>query len=164
MTHTHTSILALGSNLGDGRANLLRAIELIATHIGQIVAQSSVLETEPWGFVSEHIFVNQVIIVKGALSAEAILAETQQIEKALGRITKSKQGNYADRIIDIDLIDYDGQIVETTQLQLPHPQMHKRSFVLTPLCEIWPTWEHPILHKTAQELSDNLTICDGNQH
>ena len=77
---THTIILALGSNLGDGRANLLRAIELIASHIGQIVAQSSVLETEPWGFVSEHTFVNQVIIVKSTLSAEAILAETQQIE------------------------------------------------------------------------------------
>ena len=161
---THTIILALGSNLGDGRANLLRAIELIATHIGQIVAQSSVLETEPWGFVSEHIFVNQVIIIKSALTAEAILAETQQIEKALGRVTKSEQGNYTDRIIDIDLIDYDGQIVETVDLQLPHPQMHKRSFVLVPLCEIWPTWEHPILHKSAQELSDNLTICDGNQH
>ena len=164
MTHTHTSILALGSNLGDGRANLLRAIELIATHIGQIVAQSSVLETEPWGFLSEHTFVNQVIIVKSALTTEAILAETQQIEKALGRVTKSEHGNYADRIIDIDLIDYDGQIVETVDLQLPHPQMHKRSFVLVPLCEIWPTWEHPILHKTAQELSDDLTICDGNQH
>ena len=142
----------------------MQAIELIASRIGHVVAQSSVLETEPWGFVSEHIFVNQVIIVKGALSAEAILAETQQIEKALGRITKSKQGNYADRIIDIDLIDYDGQIVETVDLQLPHPQMHKRAFVLVPLCEIWPTWEHPILHKSAQELSDNLTICDGNQH
>ena len=164
MTHTHTSILALGSNLGDGRANLLRAIELIASRIGQVMAQSSVLETEPWEFVSEHTFVNQVIIVKGALSAEAILTETQQIEKALGRVTKSEHGNYADRIIDIDLIDYDGQIVETVDLQLPHPQMHKRSFVLVPLCEIWPTWEHPILHKTAQELSDNLTICDGNQH
>ena len=160
---THTIILALGSNLGDGRANLLRTIELIASRIGQVMAQSSVLETEPWGFVSEHTFVNQVIIVKGALSAEAILAETQQIEKALGRVTKSEHGNYADRIIDIDLIDYDGQIVETVDLQLPHPQMHKRSFVLVPLCEIWPTWEHPILHKTAQELSDNLTICDGNQ-
>ena len=161
---THTCILALGSNLGDGRANLLRAIELIASRIGQVVTQSSVLETEPWGFVSEHTFVNQVIIVKSALMAEAILAETQQIEKALGRITKSEHGNYADRIIDIDLIDYDGQIVETVDLQLPHPQMHKRSFVLVPLCEIWPTWEHPILHKSAQELSDNLTICDGNQH
>lgn len=164
MTHTHTSILALGSNLGDGRANLLQAIELIASRIGHVVAQSSVLETEPWGFVSEHTFVNQVIIVKSALSAEAILAETQHIEKALGRVTKSEHGNYADRIIDIDLIDYDGQIVETVDLQLPHPQMHKRAFVLVPLCEIWPTWEHPILHKTAQELSDNLTICDGNQH
>ncbi len=161
---THTSILALGSNLGDGRANLLRAIELIASRIGQVVTQSSVLETEPWGFVSEHTFVNQVIIVKSALTAEAILAETQQIEKALGRVTKSEHGNYTDRIIDIDLIDYDGQIVETVDLQLPHPEMHKRSFVLVPLCEIWPTWEHPILHKTAQELSDNLTICDGNQH
>ncbi|MCB9071815.1 MAG: 2-amino-4-hydroxy-6-hydroxymethyldihydropteridine diphosphokinase [Prevotellaceae bacterium] len=164
MTHTHTSILALGSNLGDGRANLLRAIELIASRIGQVVAQSSVLTTEPWGFVSEHTFVNQVIIVKSALSAEVILAETQQIEKALGRITKSKQGNYADRIIDIDLIDYDGQIVETVDLQLPHPQMQKRLFVLTPLCEIWPTWEHPILHKSAQELSNNLTTYNENQH
>ena len=164
MTHTHTSILALGSNLGDGRANLLRAIELIASRIGQVVTQSSVLETEPWGFVSEHTFVNQVIIVKSALSAEAILAETQQIEKALGRVTKSEHGNYTDRIIDIDLIDYNGEIIETAHLQLPHPQMHKRAFVLVPLCEIWPTWEHPILHKSAQELSDNLTICDGNQH
>ena len=128
------------------------------------MAQSSVLETEPWGFVSEHTFVNQVIIVKSALTAEAILAETQQIEKALGRVTKSEHGNYTDRIIDIDLIDYDGQIVETVDLQLPHPQMHKRSFVLVPLCEIWPTWEHPILHKTAQELNNELTICDETQH
>jgi 2-amino-4-hydroxy-6-hydroxymethyldihydropteridine diphosphokinase len=161
---THTSILALGSNLGDGRANLLRAIELISTHIGQIVAQSSVLETEPWGFVSEHTFVNQVIIVKSTLAADAILVETQHIEKELGRTTKSEHGNYADRIIDIDLIDYNGEIIETADLQLPHPQMHKRAFVLVPLCEIWPTWEHPILHKTAQELNNELTICDGNQH
>lgn len=156
MTHTHTSILALGSNLGDGRANLLRAIELIATHIGQIVAQSSVLETEPWGFVSEHTFVNQVIIVKSTLSAEAILAETQQIEKALGRVTKSEHGNYTDRIIDIDLIDYDGKIVQTEELQLPHPRMHKRNFVLTPLCEVMPQWKHPVLQKTATELKANL--------
>lgn len=164
MTHTHTIILALGSNLGDGKANLRQAVELIASRIGHVVAQSSVLETEPWGFVSEHTFVNQVIIAKSALSAEAILAETQRIETELGRVTKSEYGNYSDRIIDIDLIDFDGKIIETVDLQLPHPEMHKRSFVLVPLCEIWPTWEHPILHKSAQELSDNLTICDGNQH
>ena len=82
----------------------------------------------------------------------------------MGRVTKSEHGNYTDRIIDIDLIDYNGEIIETVDLQLPHPQMHKRAFVLVPLCEIWPTWEHPILHKSAQELSDNLTIYNGNQH
>jgi 2-amino-4-hydroxy-6-hydroxymethyldihydropteridine diphosphokinase len=119
MTHTHTSILALGSNLGDGRANLLRAIELIASRIGQVVTQSSVLETEPWGFVSEHTFVNQVIIVKSALTAEAILAETQQIEKALGRVTKSEHGNYADRIIDIDLAQLGGSALTDASLVVP---------------------------------------------
>jgi len=164
MNQMATIILALGSNLDNKYANLNKAIAQIKSKIGTITAQSHVLETEPWGFVSEHTFVNQVIIVKSTLSAEAILAETQHIEKSLGRVTKSEHGNYADRIIDIDLIDYDEQVIETADLQLPHPQMHKRSFVLVPLCELLPTWKHPILHKTAQELSDELTIYNGNQH
>lgn len=164
MTQIKTTILALGSNLGDRQTNLIKATALISNRIGKIIAQSSVVETEPWGFVSEYPFVNQIIIVHSTLSAEAILASTQQIEKELGRITKSTDGHYTDRLIDIDLIDYNGEIIEKNHLQLPHPHMHERLFVLTPLCEILPTWEHPIFHKTAQELNDELRAYNENQH
>lgn len=151
-----TIILALGSNLGDGPTNLTHAIAEIAAKIGTISAQSQVLETEPWGFFSEHQFVNQVLVVESSLSPQRLLKETQKIEKRLGRSQKSKNGQFEDRIIDIDLIDYDGKIVQTEELQLPHPQMHKRDFVLTPLCEIMPQWKHPVLQKTATELKANL--------
>ena len=156
MTQMATIILALGSNLDNKYANLNKAIAQIGSKIGTITAQSHVLETEPWGFVSKHDFVNQVIIVKSSLSPTSVLEETQKIEQLLGRTTKSENGQYANRIIDIDLIDYDGQIVQTDDLQLPHPQMHKRAFVLSPLCEIMPKWQHPILHKTATELNAGL--------
>ena len=151
-----TIILALGSNLGDGNLNLASAITEIADKIGLISAQSHVLETKPWGFVSEHKFVNQVLIVESSLPPIEVLEEAQKIERQMGRNHKSRNGKFEDRIIDIDLIDYDGQIIETKDLQLPHPQMHKRDFVLTPLCEIRPEWTHPILHKTALELQVNL--------
>lgn len=151
-----TLILALGSNLGDGNANLRNAVIEIADKIGVILKQSHVLETEPWGFFSEHKFVNQVLVVESNWSSKSILEETQKIEQRLGRNHKSGNGKFEDRIIDIDLIDYDGQIIETKELQLPHPQMHIRAFVLAPLCEIWPEWQHPILKKTATELKAAL--------
>lgn len=149
-------IFSLGSNLGNGQINLLQANELIAQLIGKITQASPLYETKPWGFTSEHLFTNQIILVETTLDPEVILARTQEIERILGRTEKSKNQSYTDRIIDIDIIDYNGQIITTENLQLPHHAMHRRQFVLEPLCAVYPNWIHPILHRTAQELLSAL--------
>ena len=129
--------LSLGTNLGNKQENLQIAIQYIAEKIGKIIAQSSVMETDPWGFVSENTFLNMVIKVETSLSPLEILKETQKIEKLMGRTQKTQQA-YQDRIIDIDIILYDDIILDTPELKLPHPLLHERDFVLKPLCEIAP--------------------------
>ena len=86
------------------------------------------------------------------LSPEALLDCTQEIERRMGRTTKSTDGGYKDRIIDIDLIDYDGMTLSTERLTLPHPLMQERNFVLYPLCDVAPEWVHPLFGQTAAEM------------
>lgn len=147
--------LALGSNLGDKADNLQKAIDLIAERIGTLSAISSVYKTEPWGFDSRNLFLNQVIGVETTLSPLQLLQMTQKIEKELGRAEKSTI-TYKDRIIDIDIILYGDYIIESKELTLPHPLFHLRDFVMKPLAEIAPELVHPILHKTIRELLDHL--------
>ena len=128
--------LSLGSNLGDRAAMLHRAIALIDERIGTVQRVSSFIETEPWGFQSEHPFLNAACMVLTKLSPEQCLAETQQIERELGRTTKSKDGVYHDRPIDIDLLLYGDLKLSTPKLTLPHPRMYERDFVMIPLREI----------------------------
>lgn len=132
----HTAYLSLGTNLGDKEHNLLSAISEIRRRIGPVKAQSAFLATQPWGFESPHTFLNAAIRIETALSPLDLLHQTQQIERDMGRKHKSVNGQYHDRIIDIDILLYDDLHIATPELTIPHPHMHERDFVLIPLKEI----------------------------
>ena len=133
---THTAYLSLGTNLGDKENNLLSAISEIERRIGPVRAQSAFLATEPWGFDSQNTFLNAAIRIETKFSPLELLDETQQIERDLGRKHKSVNGQYHDRIIDIDILLYDDLHISTPRLTIPHPHMHERDFVIIPLTEI----------------------------
>ena len=132
----HQVYLSLGTNLGDKEQNLLSAIKEIERRIGPVRAQSAFLSTEPWGFKSENTFLNAAVRVETELSPHALLRITQQIERDMGRTQKSVDGQYHDRIIDIDILLYDDLHINTKKLTIPHPRMYERDFVLIPLREI----------------------------
>ena len=148
--------ISIGSNLGDRESNLRTAVSRIAARIGPVVAESDIVETEPWGFETGNRFLNQVIAIDTALSPEDVLDITQQIERELGRSTKSSNGNYSDRPIDIDLLLYDDLIINTDRLTIPHPLMDRRRFVLEPLAQIAPSIAHPLLNETILDLLNKL--------
>ena len=137
--------LGLGSNLGDRQANLLKAVELISERVGQVVRQSTLIETEPWGFESEHQFLNGVILVDTTLTPRQLLKATQKIERELGKkrahATKRSHDSslYKDRPVDIDILLYDDLTVDEPDLKIPHPLMRERDFVMKPLAEIQET-------------------------
>lgn len=128
--------LSLGSNLGNKEENILMAIEKIEEQIGAVVRQSALLRTEPWGFDSDNEFVNAAVCVETSLSPHELLRRTQAIERELGRIHKSVNGIYHDRLIDIDILLYGDEIINDPDLIIPHPLMEKRDFVMIPLREI----------------------------
>ena len=128
--------MGLGSNLGDKRENLACAIRLIGERVGKVLRVSSFIETEPWGFESDNTFVNAVILCETTLTPRQVLRATQKIEREMGRKKKSTDGGYADRCIDIDILLYDDLRVDEPDLQIPHPLMLKRDFVMIPLREI----------------------------
>ena len=127
--------LGLGSNLGDRRQNLNKAIQLIGERVGTVLRQSSFLETEPWGFESEHTFLNAVILCETAKTPREVLQATQQIERDMGRKRKGPQ-RYQDRPIDIDILMYDDLTLDEPDLKIPHPLMQERDFVMKPLNEL----------------------------
>lgn len=149
--------LGLGANLGQREKTLQRAIERIQETIGPIVARSSFHYSEPWGFSSKNAFLNACLIVETDLDARACLRLTQNIEKELGRTMKTKNAQYHDRLIDIDILFYDNLILNEKDLTIPHPLLHLREFVLKPLNEIAGNFKHPILHKSITELLVLLT-------
>ena len=132
----HKVYLSLGSNLGHKEENIRKAIELIGERVGLVLRQSSLISTEPWGFESDNRFVNAAVLCETVLSPREVLLATQQIERELGRTHKSVGGHYADRLIDIDILLYDDLRVDEPDLQIPHPLMLKRDFVMIPLREI----------------------------
>ncbi len=144
--------LSLGTNQGDRKKALETAAEYISERIGRIVRLSAVYETEPWGFESSNLFLNQVLCVDTTLNATEILNLTQQIEKIMGRESKSSNGVYSDRVIDIDILLYNDLCIQTDRLTIPHPLMQDRRFVLEPLAEIAANVVHPIIGKTIKEL------------
>ena len=132
----HQVYLGLGSNIGDRRQCIADAIRLISERVGAVLRQSTLIETEPWGFQSKHKFLNGVILCETDRSPREVLALTQQIERDLGRKKKSHSSRYHDRPIDIDILLYDDLTVDEPDLKIPHPLMHERDFVMIPLNEI----------------------------
>jgi len=138
--------LGLGTNMGNRRKNLNDAVAGIREQIGKVVNISSVYETEPWGFKSESQFLNIVIKVETLLNPSAVLEAILRIELFLGRVRGENQ--YSSRIIDIDILFYEDQVIDSSDLKVPHPKLQERKFVLVPLCEIEPEMVHPVLKKT----------------
>lgn len=128
--------LSLGTNLGDKRKNIAEAIKNIGELVGDVVRQSALYETEPWGFRSDNRFVNAAVCVDTQLSPRRLLEVTQRIEREMGRTLKFDGGEYHDRIIDIDILLYGDLHIDEPDLKIPHPLMHERDFVMTPLNEI----------------------------
>ena len=131
----HNVYLGLGSNQGDREEYIRKAISLIGERVGEVLRQSSLIETEPWGFQSENKVLNGVILVATALTPREVLQATQKIERTLGRRKKTSL-HYQDRPIDIDILLYDDLHIDEPDLKIPHPLMHQRDFVMIPLQEL----------------------------
>ena len=128
----HRVYFSLGSNLGNRKRNIREAIE----RIGDVESQSSLYETKPWGYSVPNDFINACICVLTPLAPRQLLEATQCVEHEMGRTLKSLNGEYQDRIIDIDILLYDNLHINEPDLQIPHPLMEERDFVMVPLREI----------------------------
>ena len=150
----NTAYLLLGGNLGDREANLKKAIELLNDKIGHVIAISSLYETAAWGKTDQPSFLNQAVSLRTRLTALEVLAHALSIEQELGRVRKDKWG---ERLIDIDLILFGDEIINIPdKLQVPHPHMQDRKFVMEPLAEIAPGLVHPVLGKTILSICRNI--------
>ena len=130
--------LGIGTNLGDRTGNMHSAISLINEQAGRVLACSSFIETEPWGFNSDNAFLNAVVKIDTISSPHELLLITQGIERKMGREHKSVNGIYHDRIIDIDILFYEDLVLNEEELTIPHPLIWQRRFVYEPLLEIAP--------------------------
>ncbi len=151
MSNPKTIYLSLGSNLGNKMYNLQNAVFKISENIGKILAISNVYESASWGFESED-FLNICIAIKSKLTPTEVLKEIHNIEKNLGRIRGEVIQGYLPRSIDIDIIYYEYEIINTNELTIPHPTLQERLFVLKPLSDIAPQFYHPILNKDTRNL------------
>ena len=157
---THIAYIAIGSNLGNPYQNCIEAIEKISAnkHI-KIISKSSFYQTSPTGHIKQEWFINSAIKVDTSLTPENLLSNLLNIESLMGRVRKEKWGP---RLIDLDLLFYDNLILNRELITIPHPEIHKRKFVLIPLSEIAGVYRHPTLKKTIKTLlsesSDNSEV------
>jgi len=144
----------LGSNLGDRELLVNQASKMIGERCGKIVAKSRLYESEPWGFKSEHWFLNQVVKVETAFSPDALMEVLLEIEKELGRDRSVPHEGYVSRPMDLDILYFGNEIIDTQMVNAPHPHLHERRFTLLPLCDIAPDYVHPVMKKTNLQLLD----------
>ncbi len=144
------AVISLGSNLGDRFSNINSAILLMQQRVGAMLEMSDVYESEPWGFHAKLSFFNQVVQIKTELNPHDLLNVLLDIENDLGRTRNSM--NYESRTIDLDVLFYDDQVINDSILELPHPSISERMFVLLPLAQILPDLHHPLLKKSIQQL------------
>jgi len=152
-----TVYLSLGSNVGDREANLRTAIEKL-TELGEVVAVSSLFETEPVEFTAQPWFLNCAVALRTELMPKILLAKLLGIEQQMGRRRTQAKGP---RTIDIDILLFGNAVISAPQLKVPHPAMHQRRFVLEPLAEIAPEVRHPVFKTTVHELLENLPRSGG---
>lgn len=148
---SNNAYILLGANLGDPAQQLQAAIAEIKIQIGKVTQTSSLYESAAWGLVDQPVFLNQVLQVETTLSAIELLRSCQQIENKLGRVREVKWGA---RVIDIDILYFNHEVIEEADLQIPHPYISERNFTLIPLAEIAPNYTNPALKQTNRELLD----------
>ena len=148
--------LNIGSNIGDRRDNLYRAVVAIAAGTSGCVT-SSIVEREPWGFESANGFLNMGVWLSSDLDPLAMLNRIHSIEQRLGSAAhRDSQGGYIDRLVDIDIVAIDDLVIDTPTLQVPHPHLAERDFFLKPMMELAPNWHHPITGLTATQMLEKL--------
>jgi 2-amino-4-hydroxy-6-hydroxymethyldihydropteridine diphosphokinase len=145
--------LLLGSNLGEREKLVSEAANLIADSIGKIILRSACYETASWGNTAQPDFINQALLIQTELTAREVLKRALEIEIRLGRVRHEKWGS---RVIDIDILFYGDDVIAEPDLQVPHPHLHERAFVLIPLEEIAPDLQHPVLKRSVTEMARNL--------
>jgi 2-amino-4-hydroxy-6-hydroxymethyldihydropteridine diphosphokinase len=145
--------LGIGTNLGNRESNIKEVVKKIEEHIGNVLQASSVYETTSWGFNAENDFLNMVLKVETVYSPFGLLKRALMIESMLGRVRNEEQ--YTSRIIDIDILLYEDQVIDIKNLKIPHPLLQERKFVLVPLCEIAPDMMHPVLKESFCALLDS---------
>lgn len=150
--------ILLGSNLGNRQLLVNQACKMMEERCGKIVAKSRLYESEPWGFKSEHWFLNQVVEINTSLTPDALMDTLFAIERELGRDRSTPHEGYVSRPMDLDILYWnDGLIADNQHVIVPHPRLHLRRFTLLPLCDVAPDYVHPILKKTNRQLLDE---CD----
>lgn len=154
----NVAFLCLGGNIGNRKFTLKQAVEKINNEIGKVVSQSNYYETEAWGVENQDKYLNQCICVETILPSNQVLKKSLAIELSLGRKRNHKE-TYEPRTIDIDMLFYNFESIQTKDLSIPHPRLHLRKFVLIPLNEIAPNFVHPVLNKTIHTL---LLECEDN--
>jgi len=152
----NVTYLCLGGNIGDRKESIYLALLQISQQIGEITSQSKIYETEAWGVENQQAYLNQCIEVKTLFTATQLIDKLLHIEKALGR-ERTDSESYEPRTIDIDIVFYNNEIIDTSQLTVPHPRLHLRKFVLIPLNEICSNYLHPVFNKTTFNL---LSDCE----
>ena len=148
--------LGLGSNFGDREDNLRRAVSLLSRR-ESLTALSSVYETEPWGYTSQPAFLNLACLLETSLRPQGLLELAQSVERDLGRVPSFR---YGPRVIDVDILLYGDEVIETPLLQVPHPRLWQRAFALTPLAEIAPGLAHPILGASIADLLEGVAVSE----
>ena len=150
------SLILIGSNQGQRELIISQSIKMLAERCGEVFLLSSLYETEPWGFIAEQNFLNQVVALDTEMNPYDLLRELMMIEKELGRKRHDVEG-YESRPIDLDILYYDDIIINDEDLILPHPRLHKRRFALMPLCDIAADFIHPVFKRSNREL---LNECE----
>ena len=153
-------VLSLGGNIGDVRETFIKTITALEDRVGGLYELSSLYKTKAWGVEDQPSFLNQVLVLNTDLSPIEVLNICLNIEEQQGRSRLSGE-KWQERVIDIDVLFYENKIMDTTDLKIPHPYLHKRNFILFPLAEIIPDFRHPILGKTVLELKKH---CKDNLH
>lgn len=148
-------VILTGSNLGDRFSLLNRAKDMIIHDIGKLLSYSPIVKSEAWGFDSSHFFLNQVLVIETEFTANEVLSKTQEIECNLGRTRKEKQ--WSSRLIDIDILFFNKEVIDSEQLTIPHKYIQDRKFTLFALDFILPNFIHPTLNMSINQL---LTMCN----